>query len=218
MKTRPILFSGPMVRAILAGKTQTRRVIKPQPPDDAEWVEKEGVFVVGHGYMADWIALKHPYGVPGDRLWVRETWGVGCRPCPVNGDRDGIEYRADEAYLRDNDELPLMTVEAPKGFFGNYKKSGWRPAIHMPRWASRITLEITGERVERLQDISIEDAEAEGVRSGIETDPSGAVYKYRPIDEFARLWDSINAKRGFGWDVNPRVRALEFKKCEEAKP
>ncbi len=211
MKERPILFSGPMVRAILEGqKTQTRRVMKPQPA----YRENESI----SGHFGTWFHnwnLDHsactiddiikycPYGQPRDRLWVRETWGVGCRPCPRNGWRDGIEYRADEAYLEDSDDLTLYEPEgAPDDFYADYNKTGWRPSIHMPRWICRLLLDVKAVRVERLNDISEDDCKAEGC---IDRGDSAG-------DEFAKLWESINGKRGFGWKENPCVLVIEFKK------
>lgn len=173
MTERPIIFSGDMVRAILDGrKTQTRRVMKPQPsPAD--------VFVGDHG-LGMGPQFRCSYGQSGDRLWVRETWACEC--CgrtleyrAVHGRCEGLSYRADG---------------------GTGGSSGWRSPIHMPRWASRLTLDITEVRVQRVQEISEEDAVAEGVDIWAD---------FRP------LWDSINAKRGFGWDVNPWVWALTFK-------
>lgn len=142
-KERPILFSGPMVRALLDGrKTQTRRVVKPQPPapvtsayrpflqtDPGQW---QGFAEIDH--LIHWYG-RCPYGIRGDRLWVRETWSLADTP-------SGYAYAAD--HLQDT-----------KGW-------GWKPSIHMPRRASRLTLEVTEVRVQRLQDISREDAIAEG--------------------------------------------------------
>lgn len=195
MKEHPILFSGPMVRAILEDrKTQTRRVESPR-----------------NSYE------------PGDRLWVRETWGVGCRPDPRYGWRDGVEYRADEAYCDDVELLPLYSPSTPDDFDYEDMPRGWRPSIHMPRWASRITLEVTGVRVERLQDICGYDARSEGIDvprcdcevcsrspATICTADQG-VY----IEEFRDLWNAINGKRpGCSWDDNPRVRVVEFRRLE----
>lgn len=173
MKERPILFSGEMVRAILDGrKTQTRRVIKPQ----------------GEPYtIEDVDVLKCPYGIPGDRLWVRETFA----------DLRGMGFGHKWAYRADT----------PEGSESDRIRIGygvrWKPSIHMPRWASRITLEITDIRVERVQDITYIDAKAEGVEyeKGY-TDPREA---------FATLWNSINAKRDYGWAMNPWVWIIEFK-------
>lgn len=167
MKERPIILSGPMVRAILAGaKTQTRRVVKPQA-------------------MGQWgPVVPCPYGRPGDRLWVREAWR------PVHGGYSdlGARYRAD--FERD------QTV--------------WRPSIHMPRWASRITLEVTGVRVERLQDISEADAQAEGsFEWAAEQDTP-----VRDLDEarlvYLQLWQSINGPAS--WDADPWVWVVEFRR------
>ena len=186
---KPILFSGEMVRAILDGrKTQTRRVIKPQPSAGV----RRSVFVLsgledGHGRE-----LRCPYGRPGDTLWVRETWQavsgndrarhIMTHPRP---DRGWLEYAA-----------------TPRADEPAYK---WRPSIHMPRWASRITLEVTGVRVERLQDISEADAWAEGCE-GYDDDVTGGKSGYR---EYCELWEKINGKGS--WDLNPWVWVVEFK-------
>lgn len=176
-RERPILFSGPMVRAILAGtKTQTRRVVKVEP----------GKLDVGENPAC-------PYGVPGgSRLWVRETWyddnaTRDAEPIPTSHD-DFIHYRADGEAHDQFEELD--------GFLR------WRPSIFMPRWASRITLEVTEVRVERLQEITEADAWAEGI----------AAHVVRPIHDYAALWDSLNAKRGFGWDTNPWVWVVSFRR------
>lgn len=177
---RPILFSGEMIRAILEGrKTQTRRVIKPQPEFDG-------------GFPIWWPQC--PYGKKGDRLWVREAFSVCDHPQgPV------CSYKADhpqDEYLK------------------------WRPSIHMPRCASRITLEIINIRIEQLQEISDSDALAEGVpvnESAISVPLSGEFDEKETIPRalYRDLWDSINAKRGFGWDVNPWVWVIEFKRLQK---
>lgn len=201
MEERPILFSGPMVRAILGGrKTQTRRVVKPsanqkryvkktwvREPTQSEWNEMAGTaaaVLIGQG------DYEHcPYGKPGDRLWVRESF--------VTINRE-IVYAAGYQTSR-----PYLGCK-------------WKPSIHMPRWASRITLEITGIRLERVQDISNEDAFSEGCRAYPDReywneDHGGpVVLADTPRDEFKYLWDSINAKRGYGWDKNPWVWAIGF--------
>lgn len=141
MKERPILFSGEMVRAILEGrKTQTRRVIKPQPDSARNSVFVKSGFETKHGYE-----IKCPYGQPGDRLWVRETWGLWDTDPKDGPERAKIFYRATDENRRD------------------LRYQRWRPSIHMPRWASRINLEITNIRIERVQDITEEDAKAEGL-------------------------------------------------------
>lgn len=178
MKERPILFSGDMVRAILAGtKTQTRRVIKPQPHDN--WENERPC----------------PYGVPGDRLWVRETWRD-----------DSFDW-----------EWGTQTKYSYRADYADGKGGGaWRPSIHMPRGASRILLEITGVRAERLQIITESDMQAEGivpvmVDSGGMTPWGDGIDVPRYDWPFIDLWDNLNAKRGYGWDVNPWVWVIEFK-------
>ena len=162
MKERPILFSGPMVRAILDGrKTQTRRIIKPVQP------RTNGMWPAGRNPVPDC-----PFGANGDVLWVRETWA------PVNGEcGPGFAYKADGAFSqpeydgKDYGAGPSFNYEKYPGEYTMWYAdllSGapghpWKPSIHCPRWASRITLEITEVRVERLQDISEDDAKAEGV-------------------------------------------------------
>jgi len=174
MSEHPILFNTDMVKAILDGrKTQTRRIIKPQPflGDKFQNYEPQ----VG----------KCPYGYEGDRLWVRETFAE-----PF-GKGMGVIYRAD---------------------YGENLHT-WKPSIFMPRWASRITLEVTAVRVERLQEISGKDAQQEGFPwHGI-----GATlqFGYRPpLTWFSDLWDSLNAKRGYGWSNNPWVWCISFRKIE----
>ena len=212
MTERPILFSGPMVRAILDGrKTQTRRVCKLQPQVvDVEPRHKPhtwGFWHDDHDKMRNGLVVRCPYGQPGDRLWVRETWGVGTRPHHIDGWTDGIEYRADEPYCDDVEPLPLYTPKAPAGFYEGYDKRGWRPSIHMPRWACRLLLDVKAVRVERLQDISRSDCYAEGLIA----DNQPMRYNGEPAQErFAALWDGLNAKRGHGWDTNPWVWVIEF--------
>jgi hypothetical protein len=200
MNQHPILFSGEMVRAILEGrKTQTRRVMKPQPSDDflpfaTEWyaptvVDRNGDEQPGaeiFGVYDEHEGYRCPYGAPGDRLWVRETFGkVGSsfvyKANFKNGDADAfVEFSTG------------ITVPAV-----------WKPSIHMPRVACRIMLEVIDFRVERLHDITAQDCEAEGV--GYKLNDIGWHYA------FGQLWNQINEKRGFGWDVNPWVWVIEFK-------
>ena len=173
MKERPILFNAEMVRAIRDGrKTQTRRVIKPQPIRDyAELVSR------------------CPYGAPGDKRWVRETWRDDSFDWEW-GTRQQIAYRAD----------------------GDNGDHTWRPSIHMPRWASRITLEVTGAGAERVQDITPEDVVAEGVSLDGLCDYPAWIFSNAIYEQFRELWDSPNAKRGYGWDSNPWVWVLEFER------
>ena len=199
-KERPILFSGPMVRAILEGrKTQTRRVIRNPGRLD-------GLMLAGE--EPDWC----PYGGKGDRLWVRETWqefdrretmlsvGYGFHP---TGDvmEAGVGYRAD---IDECGQVPVAGVRrTPKG--------PWRPSIFMPRWASRITLEVEAVRVERLHDISEGDAKAEGVACAASDAVCHMGSRYR--HGFRHGWDTINGKRG-SWESNPRVWVVTFKRVE----
>jgi hypothetical protein len=195
MKEHPILFSDTMVRAILAGsKTQTRRIVKPQPLwvyDDTIPVKTQDADPKG--------AIRCPYGVPGDRLWVRETWQALTEPNPSHliaekpQPGDDIRYRATE---------PETWIPALP----------WRPSIHMPRWACRLVLEITDVRVERLQDISRQDALAEGIDMSA-PQVASLVEEYRPVIAFAGLWESINAKRA-PWKSNPWVWVIEFEEIE----
>jgi hypothetical protein len=219
MKERPILFSAPMVRALLTDtKTQTRRLVKItlRTPGLAACLQPP----VGDPRPRVAAELS-PYGQLGDRLWVRETWGIGSRPDPWDG-YDGIEYRADEAWLEEHDDLPCHKVKTPDGVcLGDYG-AGWKPSIHMPRWASRITLEITGVRVERLQDISEADSIAEGASPieipAIGQDESQLLdlplieidHPYR--NGFAQLWESINGAGA--WEANPWVWVVEFRRIE----
>jgi hypothetical protein len=204
MTERPIPFKGEMVRAILDGrKTQTRRVMKVQPwPDSLVTVEHYHPTVINrHGDMqpgkeifgAHWddgeFGLRCPYGPPGDTLWVRETWA----PLPGCVVLNVAFYRAD-------------TIATPEDV-------RWRPSIHMPRWASRITLRITDIRVERLQDISEDDARAEGCPY-----PAEWAGKFVDRDETAKtwfksLWNKINGPGA--WDESPWVWVISF---ERAKP
>lgn len=221
-KDRPILFSAPMVRAILAGtKTQTRRIVKPQPSNEAaacsrmvstergliySFHDSRGVPVpwrmdIPEGYIPSNAGpFRHighcPYGVPGDRLWVRETWGVafgvGCA---------GIAYRADNV----GDEWDVNLDELQHGH--------WRPSIHMPREHSRITLEITDVHVHRLQEISDVEAFAEGIQSFVDSNRS-ASGDGTARGAFKALWQSINGDGS--WNANPWVWALTFKRITSA--
>lgn len=204
---RPILFSGPMVRAILEGrKTVTRRICKPQPSAHAHTTSAEG------NPMSAWWEtgkdINHcPYGQPGERLWVRETWArVGTT------DPGYLTYRA--TYPRC---LPAGLENVP----ADIRDAGerWRPSIHMPRTACRILLEITAVHVERLQDITEEQAVAEGVdrpenirdvdvSDGAERELFNAMNQ--PRDRFKRLWADINGAES--WNANPWVWVVEFKR------
>jgi hypothetical protein len=229
IKERPILFSAPMVRAILEGrKTVTRRAIKVQPRIDAS-----GNFCVGNSnYGQDGYGkpvTKHfvnvccPYGKPGDRLWVRETFAL-------LGNEDGccIDWQDNLVKGDERGAARIYRASCPPGDYGlnqiaakaEWKPDteameydgAWRPSIHMPRWASRILLEITDVRVERLKDITYEQAAAEGVHRGplrewCASDEGGACHKY-PVPAFRDLWQSVGGR----WDANPWVWVVEFKR------
>ncbi|MBY4692781.1 hypothetical protein K6W21_01590 [Burkholderia latens] len=226
MIERPILFSGSMVRAILEGrKTQTRRVVKlPHTNSLGEW---EPTMIGGeHGgrtaggetvplqgglwHTRTGDCLMSPHGEPGDRLWVRETWSTDFArhyPC------DGVWYAADND--RSND---IEVRDGVRGIFSPESNAHvpfrWRPSIHMPRALSRITLEITGVRIERLQEISESDARAEGVTIEDHHMRGYCAGAYLPpsIRAFHDLWDSLNSPRGHGWGVNPWVWVVEFRR------
>ncbi len=206
MKEKPILFSAPMVRAILEGrKTQTRRIVKPQPL----WVADPSVPFKTADCDPRGI-IRCPYGQPGDRIWVRETWAY--HPDFPEATHRAI-YRAEKGVENDVDR--------------------WRPSIHMPRWASRILLEVTGIRVERLNDISEVDSLSEGILS-VRSDEFEADHfkdwKKRfdaavssgekppvgpsPKESFKVLWESINGTGS--WEANPFVWVIEFKRIDNA--
>jgi len=225
MKERPILFNAPMVRSVLSGvKRLTRRVMKPQPPIescsifsgryhptiiDRHGDEQPGRETYG-AYTEDgeW-AVRCPYGQPGDQLWVRETFG----------DHHRQMLRVyDTMYRADADQYGLIGLDEIDDCLLYVEDIRWKPSIHMPRTASRITLEITGVRVERLQDISEADAKAEGVgQVGIET---GAVLSSSaPVEivsycaAYCDLWEQINGAGS--WDANPWVWVIEFRRVSE---
>jgi len=201
MKVRPIIFSGDMVNAILAGnKTQTRRVIKPQPwlIDPAEKEYHKWECYDGKNYYL----IECPYGQPGDRLWVRETWGL---------------YNTEP---KDGPEKAMIFYKASDGENHELRYQLWRSPIFMPRWASRITLEIESVRVERLQEISTDDCIDEGIEDEFCIVANVPITKDLVADiardRFRELWDSINAKSGYGWDTNCWVWVIGFKKLETA--
>lgn len=211
MKTRsnnskPILFSGPMVRAILDGtKTQTRRVVKPQPNEDG--LADDALPADPYGYAwrgSDGSERQCPYGRPGDLLWVRETFSATGK-VRVAYEADMSTWGvADVFNVADNIVVPHAKVLPGKLEFTPKR---WTPSIHMPRWASRLTLEIVSVRVERLQDISDADARAEGVIRVNGTSEEDFAQTNR--DAYEILWESINGPGS--WALNPWVWVVEFK-------
>lgn len=195
MAIKPILFNTEMVRAILDGrKTCTRRIVKDGIPDDAMWgytaftpkgyISCRGVYADGYGEGF----FKLPYQ-PGDILYVRETWG---HPISLNSDKQYV-FRADKI--------------AESGFKNDIHI--WHPSIHMPKKAARIWLNVTNVRVERLQDMTDDDAEAEGCFDYTSTALG-----------FPDVWDSTIKKSdldSYGWDANPWVWVIEFERCEKPK-
>jgi hypothetical protein len=199
MTERPILFSAPMVRAILDGKkTQTRRAVKPQPTAK-NFCPTTGTLIRPQHRMTPDLLIEweSPFGQPGDRLWVRETFSefdtLNGMVCWYKAESDDPDY---------------------------WHNVTWRPSIHMPRRLSRITLEITGIRVERLQEISEADAIAEGLYQETMPGTAAALWRYapgsdwysHPVQCYRALWEYINGPGS--WDVNPWVWVIEFKRVK----
>jgi hypothetical protein len=231
IKERPILFSGPMVRALLDGsKTQTRRIVKPtgahhifqfRGTDDTRGAdEPTGEWAWGSSESVVSKHIRCPYGKPGDRLWVRES-GV------ISKLRGTLEKPG--LFRHDVPTTPTIGdywVEETRAPGASYNVAGCPrssallsygakacPSIHMPRWASRITLEVTGVRVERLNDISEDDAKAEGCAPAwIDVDGVNVNANSKPtyVQGFARLWRDLNGDAS--WEANPWVWVVEFKR------
>jgi len=224
-KERPILFSTPMVKALLEGrKTQTRRIVKTQPGAEVVTIDEEdGGYWLGdtaagidNGDASAWQG-RCPYGKPGDLLWVRETW----RPV-MEGWASYVEFAAGGGDLEKVNRDQLATLKRLALRFPGANKErrseAWHPSIHMPRWASRITLMVADIRVERLQVISEYDAKAEGVpaRPVSTAEPEHVVALAcagRPhAAVYALLWDAINGAGS--WKSNPWVWVVTFERLE----
>lgn len=233
MNERPIIFSGEMIKAILEGrKTQTRRIIKPQP----RLVAPDSITIPNY-CSGEWAC---PHGHSGEKLWVRESWRVGA--WQEDEGKIAVDYKAD-GYCRrkwltvENQELFMrlwqQSTDDAQKVFGRLERYKWQPgespcrwrsARFMPRWASRITLKIINIRPERLQRITSKDALAEGIKN---IDPQSKTYDkpyyqdYRredactsnPVKSFITLWDSINDKT-HPWKDNPWVWVIEFKRIK----
>jgi hypothetical protein len=218
MNIKPILFSTPMVQAILEGrKTMTRRIVKPQPPD---WCKYFGTsiftpkgYISGRGESPEGYGekfIKCQYGTKGDILWLRETWQKHCIETETDENTwAATEYKSTGQYVykADNYILPKDSV-----VFGK-----WKPSLFMPKEACRLFLKITNVKVERLQDISEEDAYKEGCdkklghKFNISCGESLEEVPHRFI--FYKLWQSINGEQS--WNDNPYVWVLEFEQCEK---
>jgi hypothetical protein len=187
IKERPILFSGPMVRAILEGrKTQTRRIVKGKGTWDVVAEERGVPWPGAENDLGDWQDFECPYGEIGERLWVRESFCADFKPM-------------------------IYQATAKHSTYGG-ERVKYKPSIHMPRHLSRINLEITGVRVEPLNEISQQDAVCEGVEGAWENNdgnPSNA-YGISAVRQFEALWKSINGDDS--WDANPWVWVVEFKR------
>lgn len=220
MTARPVLFNGAMVRAIIAGaKTQTRRLVKPQPPEGADprWTwcvsstNRDDVGAFHHGVIEPdgnsftdrgrerQTAYRCPFGAPGDDLWVRESAYIAP---PDFGDRNATDLIDEKGRPRVVGYAASMDADAVRcaSDFG----VKLTPSIHMPRWASRLTLRVTSVRVERLHDITEDDARAEGV---LTLEPrTGAASAH---ERFADLWSEVYGRAS--WDANPWVWVVSFK-------
>lgn len=221
-KIKPILFCTDMVQAILDGrKTMTRRIAKriPEETHRVEQISDNEFEAYWGGYVPDLkgfvdgsTIIKSPYQ-PGDILWVRETW---YKNYPHEYGR--YWYRAD------GEEIDMPTIYGGTAIYGKADGLKWRPSIFMPRDAARIFLKVKGVRVERVQEITEDDAIAEGVGDlffeeiGYSNNPKYDLlmeWKTLEREQFELLWDSINAKRGYGWDINPWVWVYEFERVEK---
>lgn len=241
MKERPIPCTTAEVNAMLAGRqTQFRRVMRGQPYTLRS--EGWGFPTRAGGFVSQQMILDDcPYGVPGDRLWVREKWAspeadvsrmgrvaydADGWACAWLGDGGGGKLPISHGRILEASGYREFFPESGSDTYGLKKYGGrWRSPLHMPRWASRLTLEITDIRVQRLQEISEEDAEAEGVEHWV-VGEGWREYGLPPQDEavcgppmptakdsFRTRWDSINAKRGHGWEKNDWVWAVSFKRA-----
>lgn len=218
----PISMSGPMVRAILAGaKTQTRRTVKPQPTPSSlggwRWISDEACFGWAHEAPMDYFAPHCPYGAPGDLMWVQEEWGVA--ELSFDNPYTKAHYRADGTYL------VIPGWHKATEFIADDLSFQWCESNTMPRWACRLVLEIMSVRVERLQEISDVDAIDEGMFTLPKPELTAAIVLARqngerpplgetPSQRYRRFWNTLYESKGQGWDANPWVWVVEFKRVE----
>lgn len=212
-RERPIVFSSARVRAILDGRMVQARLVVDRLTTFGKITEFQPSATPGYAWTfrdrrmlwqdirANRLVSACPYGQPGDRLWVREPFATYDGGPRDDGERStGVLYRAD----------PMYDGCGPGDFAWS-----WRPSIHMPREASRITLELTDVRVQRVRQISDDDCTEEGCGGGHDAIPDYG-FSATPYEHFRHLWDSLNAKRGFGWNANPWVWALTFRRIDNA--
>ncbi len=200
MKETGIIMSGNHPKLVLDGtKTQTRRVINPKPMIVLDGTPIKIREAKPNEFPIQREDIKCPYGQVGDRLWVRETHKIWVK--------EGFDFWY-ALYKDGMGQECNCSVDAQTDDIWYRESAKWRPSIHMPRWASRITLEITEVRVERVQEISPEDVRSEGIRGFGNLDSTNMV-------EFIQLWDSLNAKRGYGWEVNPWCWCISFKAVDK---
>lgn len=210
MRERGMIFNAEMVRALLDGrKTQTRRVLTPLQLGLIELAAIAGECYPlesgqQHTNSQSYYRELCPFGDVGDRLWVREAFRVHSKATDVAT----LVYRASErqSWTQQTRRVPISECNKP------VSPEAWTPSLHMPRWASRITLEITGVRVERLSSMTEEDARAEGCMGGHDSIP-GYMYSATPHEHFHHLWTSIYGEDS--WQVNPWMWVVEFKRVED---
>lgn len=209
MKERPILFSAAMVRAILAGrKTQTRRPVAGSPVFVTQFIGRDNKPTHEYGLHpeSEYVISKNircPLGQPGDRLWVRETWAL--EDCERDGER--VIWRADRAsaWL-----LAPETLGQVLWLSSDYEPPLWRPSIHMPRWASRLTLEIADVRAQRVQDVTSADIEADIPSLEFYGGPGAPDWSEQRRSAWAALWSSIYGSES--WQQNSWVWAVTFRR------
>lgn len=240
MKTSPILFSAPLVRAILDGsKTQTRRVAKPQPPQNRDFLGSDfgvcrsvadGIKMFSQNdyprlpkHPTDWdlvgsvgvardagfpMTYRSPWGGAGDRIWVRETWY-----CDDFTSERRVTSEPTKAQAAEWRESLYFRADGEPDFEGGDGPVPWKPSIHMPRWASRLTLEIVDVRLEQLQSITDADALAEGISRDTVIDLAAAIGREPGAARrgFQALWDGIYGGTSSVWEKNCWVWAVSFK-------